>query len=250
MRIIRSAAFILILLFLIWNAGSVGYANLLSAYAARSLRMDAADAAVVLSDDAQNHLIRGGVHQTQGNFSSAVADYSRAAMLRPEDYVIWLNLAHARELSGDQEGAIAAASRAVILAPHYAKPHWQLGNLLLRAGRTEGAYSELRLAGSRNPALLPAFIDLVWHLSEGNTQLVTAAVAPHEINTYGALADYFRKRGKHEEAIFLFRDVASGKGGEFVAERRAYLAELLAAKQFTHAHALWAISHPPDPDGS
>lgn len=235
----------MILLFLIWSAGRVGYASLLSTYAARSLSLDAADMAVSLSSEAQNHLIRGGVHQAQGNFSSAAADYSRAAMLRPADYVVWLNLAHARELSGDQEGAIAAASHAVVLAPHYAKPHWQLGNLLLRAGRTEGAYSELRFAGSRNPALLPAFIDLVWRLSDGNTEFVTAAVAPHEANTYRGLADYFRKRGKHEDAIFLFRDAARTKGGELVAERREYLAELLAAKQFAHAHSLWAISHPP-----
>ncbi|HWN09157.1 MAG TPA: hypothetical protein VNO50_07825 [Pyrinomonadaceae bacterium] len=249
LRIIRSSAFILILLFLIWSAGRVGYASLLSTYAARSLRLDAADAAVSLSADAQNHLIRGGVHQAQGNFSGAMADYSRAAMLRPDDYVIWLNVAHARELNGDKEGAIAAASRAVVLAPHYAKPHWQLGNLWLRAGRTEGAYSELRLAGSRNPTLLPAFIDLVWQLSSGNVQAVLAAIDPRSAETYKALADYFRKRGKATEAIAMFRAAGYEAGEEVAAQRRAYLAELLTAKQFKLAHELWSIAHPPAPDG-
>jgi len=245
LRVIRGTAFGMMLLFLIWSAASAGYASLLSTYAARSLRLDAADASVSLNPDAQNHLIRGAVHQARGDLSKAVADYSRAAMLRPDDYIIWLNLAHARELSGDRENAIAAASHAVGLAPHYAKPHWQLGNLLLRAGRLEGAYGELRLAGSRNPALLPAFIDLVWQLSNGNTEFVTAAVAPHETNAYKELANYFRKRGKHEEAIFLFRDAARANEGNLVGGRREYLAQLLAAKQYAHAHSLWEISHPP-----
>ena len=248
LRIIRGTVFGVILVFMIWSAGRAGYASLLSTYAARTLRVDAADAAVSWNPDAHNHMVRGAVRQAGGDFAGAIADYSRAATLRSDDYVIWLNVAHARELSGDQEGAIAAGYRAVVLAPHYAKPHWQLGHLLLRAGRMEAAYSELRFAGSRNPALLPAFIDLVWQLSEGNTRLVTAAIAPRESISRRGLADYFRKQGEHEEAIFLFRDLGWEKGGEFAAERREYVAQLLAQKQFKHAHDLWMIAHPPDPD--
>ena len=250
LRVIRGTAFGLMLLFLIWSAGRAGYASLLSTYASRTLRMDAADAALSLNPDAQNHLIRGAVHQAQGDLLKAVADYSRAAMLRPEDYIIWLNLAHARDLSGDSEGAIAAASQAVGLAPQYAKPHWQLGNLLLRAGQSEDAYSELRLAGSRNPALLPAFIDLVWQVSGADATSVLTATAPRDHQTYKALADYFRKRGKPAEAIAMFRAAGIDAGEEVAKERRSYLAELLREKQFKYAHDIWMIAHPPDPDVS
>ncbi|MBC8030508.1 MAG: hypothetical protein H7Z16_10395 [Pyrinomonadaceae bacterium] len=250
MRIVRGTALVLILLFLISSAGRAGFASLLSAYAARSSELNAADAAVSLSpQDAQNHLIRGGVLQAKGDLASAVVEYSRAVSLRPDDYTLWLTLAHARELNGDKEGAITAATQAVGLAPHYAKPHWQLGNLLVRAGRVEGGFSELRLAGASSPALLPALIDLAWQLSNGNVQSVFRAVEPGSPETYKALADYFRKRGKTAEAIVMFGAAGNETANAIKEERRAYLAELLAAKQFKDAFSLWAIPHPPYPDG-
>jgi len=245
LRFVRGAGLFLILLFLIWGAGSAGFASLLSTAAARSGQLEAADAAVRLSPrDAHTHLIRGGVMQANGHLSAAVAAYSRAVSLRPEDYVLWLTLAHARELNGDKEGAIAAATQAVGLAPRYAKPHWQLGNLLIRAGRVDEGFSELRGAGASNPALLSAFIDLAWGLSGGNVQYVMQATEPRGPAAYSALAGYFKKRGLTTEAIAMFR--SAGDAAE--QERRTYLSELLAAKRFKDAHALWAIGHPRDPD--
>lgn len=249
LRVVRGAGLFLILLFLIWSAGRAGFASLLSAYAARSSQLQAADAAVGLSPrDAQNHLIRGGVLQANGDLSAAVAEYSRAVSLRPDDYVLWLTLAHARELNGDKEGAIAAATQAVGLAPRYAKPHWQLGNLLVRAGRVDGGFSELRVAGASNSALLPAFIDLAWRLSAGNVQYVLQATEPRDPEAYKALADYFKKRGKTAEAIAMFKAAGDEVGNAIAKQRSDYLAELLAAKQFKDAYSLWAIEHPPDPD--
>lgn len=245
LQVVRRAALFLTLLFLIWSAGRAGFASLLSAYAARSVRLDAADAAVSLSpNDAQNHFIRGGVLQSNGDLPGAISEYSRAVSLRPDDYVLWLTLAHARELNADKEGAIAAATYAVGVAPSYAKPHWHLGNILVRAGRVNEGFAELRLAGASNPDLLPAFIDLAWRLSGGNVEYVIRAAEPLAPQTHKALADYFRKRGQRAEAIAMFK----AAGNVTSEERRAYLAELLAAKQFRDGYALWVIAHPPDPD--
>lgn len=247
--VIRSAAVILILLLLIISAGSAGFASLQATHAARSGESQAADAAVRFSSrNAQNHLIRGGVLQRQGDLAGAMGAYSRAVSLRPDDYVLWLNLSHARELNGDREGAIAAARYAASLAPHYSKPHWQLGNLLVRAGRIDEGYRELRAAGRSNPALLPAFINLAWQLSRGDVQTVVDAAGPATPTGYKALADFFRKRGQTSEAIEMFRRIGAEPGEEIVQERRAYLAELLGAKDFKSAHALWRIAHQPDPD--
>lgn len=247
--VIRSSALIPVLSFLLISAGSAGFASLQATQAARSGQAQAADAAVRFSSrNAQNHLIRGAVFQREGDLASAVAEYSRAVALRPDDYVLWLNLSHARELSGDGEGAIDAASYASDLAPHYAKPHWQLGNLLVRAGRVDEGYSELRIAGTSNPALLPGFINLVWQLSRGNVQTVLEATSPETPAAYLALADVFRKRGQTNEAIEMFRRAGIEPGERVVHERRAYLAELLGAKDFKSAHSLWRITHPSDPD--
>lgn len=249
MRVVRVAALFMTLLFLAWSAGRAGFASLLATSAARSGHLNSANAAVTLSPhDAQNHLIRGGVFQASGDIANAVAEYSRAVLLRPDDYIPWLTLAHARELNGDREGAIEAATHAVGLAPHYAKPHWQLGNLLVRSGRVDEGLSELRAAGSRNPNLLPGFIDLAWQLSDGNVKTVLLAADPSTPETYKALAVYFRKRGKTAEAVAMY--AAAGKADKSIAEdRRAYLTELLAAKEFKAASVLWAIAHPPDPNG-
>src|SRR5712664_2657446 len=134
-QLAKSAGLVMILLFLIWTAGRAGFASLLSAYAARTNQLAAANAAVTLSPrDPEAHYIRAAILEASDDLSTATAEYMRAVSLRPDDYVLWLSLAHARELNGDMPGAIAAAKQAVQLAPYYAQPHWQLGNLLVRAG--------------------------------------------------------------------------------------------------------------------
>jgi hypothetical protein len=137
--------------------------------------------------------------------------------------------------------AVAAARQATQLAPYYAQPHWQLGNLLVRAGRAEEGFGELRLAGASNPKLLPPIIDLARQLSQGNVQFVIQAVQPDTPSAYQALADYFKKRGQEAEAIAMLRAAGS------IAEdyRRQYVNELLTAKRFADAYAIWSIGRPP-----
>jgi tetratricopeptide (TPR) repeat protein len=244
-------AMLLVFAFMILSAGRSGYARLLSAYAARSLQASVADTAVQFSpNDAQNHLIYGGVFQANGDFSSAVAQYSRAVSLRPDDYVLWLNLSHARELTGDKEGALSAAASAVALAPHYTKPHWQLGNLLIRDGRIEDGFSELRLATAHDPVLQPAIIDLAWQVFGGNVPAVLKVTDPRSPQTHKALADYFRRRGRTAEAIAMFEAAAAGGGKTLEPDRRGFLAELLDAKKFNEAFSLWTIAHPRGSGGS
>ena len=240
-----AAAVVLVLLVMIWTTGRAGFASLLSTYAARTNQLAAANAAVRLSpNDPEAHYIRGAVLEASDDLAAATAEYTQAVALRPDDYVLWLGLAHARELNGDMPGAIAAAGRAVQLAPYYAQPHWQLGNLLVRAGRQDGGFSELRLAGAGNATLLPAIIDLAWQLSRGDVAYVRQAIQPKSPEAYIALAEYLKKRGKPSEVVALLRDA----GSAVEDYRRQYLAELIAARRFPDAYALWSFAHPSDPD--
>lgn len=246
MQTARAAGLLLILLFLIWSASRAGFASLLSTYAARTNQPAAADAAVSLSpSDADAHQIRGAILEGNDDLAAAVEEYTQAVRLRSRDYVLWLNLAHARELNGDTDGAIAAAGQAVQWAPYYAQTHWQMGNLLVRAGRLDQGFSELRRAGESNPALLPSIIDLAWQMSSGNAEYVMKAIAPNRPDAYIALAEYFKKRGKVSEAISMIS--AAGSAAE--NDRRRYLAELISAKRFQDAHSLWSFAHPADPNG-
>jgi hypothetical protein len=168
----------------------------------------------------------------------AIAEYQQAALARPDDYVLWLSLARASELNGDTTGAAAAARQAVPLAPDYAEPHYQLGNILLRAGRRDEAFKELRLAGASNPTLLTGIIDLAWRVSGGDVQFVTQAIQPGTPAAYQSLGQYFRQRQEVAAAIAMY--LAAGNASE--EDRRSYLGELIATKRFKEAAALWKLA--------
>lgn len=233
---------LILFLLLIWFSARAGFASLLYTYAATSNQLAAANAAVNLSSgDPEAHYLRGAILEAGGDLTAAIAEYNEAILRRPDDYVVWLSLARAQELNGQALMATAAARQATQLAPYYAQPHWQLGNLLVRAGRTEEGFTELRLAGASNPRLLPPIIDLAWQLSQRNVQFVIQAIQPRTPADYQTLAEYFKKRGQEADAIALLRSAGN------IAEdyRRRYVDELLTAKRFADAHAIWSIGRPP-----
>ena len=75
---------------------------------------------------------------------------------------MWIELGNTREELGDNEGALAALDRAVRSAPYYAHPHWQRGNLLLRLGRYDEAFADLRQAAASNRKYFPNLMELAW----------------------------------------------------------------------------------------
>ena len=246
MRLAIAGCFLGIFLLLIWNAGRAGFSSLLSSYASMSNKIVPANAAVTLSPaNPDAHYLRGAMLAAAGYLPGAIHEYQEAALRRPDDYVLWLTLARALELNADVAGALAASRQAVQLAPHDARPHWLLGNLLLRAGQRDEAFRELRQAGASNPTLLPATIDLAWQLSGGDVQFVKQAIQPQTPEAYLALAQHFKKRRAVTEAIAMY--VAAGPAAQ--QERGSYLSELISAKRFPEAYALWSVDHPANPNG-
>ena len=241
MRFLILGSLFVIFTLLIWNAGRAGSSSLLSSYAAASNQIAAADAAIRLSEgDPDANYLRATILGANNDLIGAITEYNRAVSLRPDDYVLWLSLARARSLNNDTAGALAASREAVRLAPYYAQPRWQLGNLLLRAGERDEAFKELRMAAASNPSLLPAVIDLAWQLSQGDAQFVKQSIQPQTPETYLALAQYFRKRGVAVEAIGMY--VSAGDIGK--QDRGSYISELIVAKRFQEAYALWSINLP------
>ena len=238
-------AFLLVLLASIWTTGRAGFASLLYTFGARANQPAAADAAVNFSPrDAQAHYTRGALLEARRDLRGAANEYTAAVSLRPRDNFLWLALARVRELNGDRTGAIAAASEAVSHAPFYAQPRWQKGNLLIRAGRHDSGFSELRLAAESDSSLLPAVIDLAWQFAGNKSDYVIQAIQPRSPDAYKALAEYFQKQGNSEAATAMLE--AAGEPAE--TERRAYLAHLLAAKDFRNAFRLWSKRHQAGPD--
>src|SRR5881394_1829647 len=160
---------VLIMAGLMWGSSRVAVASFYAARAARETSTVDIDKAIALnSSDADSHLLRGAMLEARDDLPAAAREYERAIALRPRDYVLWLMYARGCELNGEREKAVAAARRAVPLAPFYAQPHWQLGNLLVRDGQTVEGFKELRLASSINSDFLGPVIDLAWQLSKGD----------------------------------------------------------------------------------
>lgn len=230
-------AFIIILLLLTWHSARSGLASLLTTSASSSNEVALANAAVHLHEnDPDAHYVRATI-LFASDLKAAIGEYEQAAFARPDDYVLWLSLARARELDGDTAGAVAAARQAVPLAPDYAQPHYQLGNILLRASQREEAFRELRLAGASNPTLMPGIIDLAWRVSGGSVEFVTKAIAPESSAAYQALGQYFRERKAVGAAIAMF----AAAGSASADDRLSYLRELVAVKRFNDAANLWTV---------
>ena len=223
-----------------WQAASTGRARTLAEDADQYDDASAADRAVSLSgSDAETHAARGGVFQRTGEYAQAVAEYRRAVSLRPRDYYLWMLLGVTEDQNGDQDAALLALRQSVALAPTYAKPRWQLGNVLLRAGEIDQAFAELRLAGADNSELLPNVIDLAWGIYHGDVDAVLTAVPPQTDAVRIALAIFFARHKQSAAAAnqFLSVDEASGLLPEVL------LRDLLAAGAFPDASRVWARIH-------
>jgi hypothetical protein len=230
---------LIILLAVTWRASQSGYGALLANYAAVTDQLSAATGAVGRDPrNADAHYIRATILEAS-DLRAAVTEHLNAVKSRPEDYALWLSLARANELFGTTESAIAAARQAALLAPAYSQPHYQLGNMLLRIGRTNEAFAELRRAAESDPALLPGIIDLAFRTSGGDAQFVLQALAPNTHEARITMANYFRVRDQVDAAIELY----TAAGTDAVKDRAYYVGQLISANKFKDAARLWAVDH-------
>ena len=220
----------------IWTAGRAGVSRLLSDQAMQnSLPTSANDAIRLSPSDPQAHYARALVLSRLGQGADAIREFERAAALRPSDYVLWLDLGSARERNHDHVGALAAFKEAARLAPGYARPRWEIGQLLLQADRRDEAFAELRRAVASRPALFLEVVDLAWKTYGGDATAVVGALQPQTGSDRLVLARFIAEHGKLNEAMDLFR-----AAGEIPDDgRRSFLTELLAARRFKEAHEVW-----------
>src|SRR5438093_13214231 len=225
---------------LLWYAALIGYARTLAKVAALTNIQAVAERSVELSPyDAETRFTRGELLVDSQTYDEAVGELANSPRLRPRDYYLWLELGIARDQAGDQEGALRALRQATSLAPAYANPRWQLGNLLLRMGQYDDAFAELRKASSSNPGLFPNVVDLAWGISQKDVASTEEAVAPHTDFEHMTLSGFFAKHGAFQAAINEFSLVKN----KTPDESQSLLNVLLDARAFDEAYAVWAPTH-------
>ena len=234
-------------LFSIQAAARFGLARVFTRYALLANSVSAADEAVRLSPfDPEVHHARATLLNRLQRPAEAAQALESALALRYRDDYLWIDLGNTREELGDANGALAALDQAVRWAPYYAHTHWQRGNLLLRMGRTNDAFTDLRSAASANQSYGPNLIDLAWGISAGD--LKTA-------ETLLDLDDDISRNAEDAKLLAFIHFLATkGKGKEAIAEihslhtelpvdtRNELVRLLFAAKSFTEAATLAGVS--------
>jgi tetratricopeptide (TPR) repeat protein len=162
-------------------------------------------------DDPQTHFTAGVFARndfSEEGLRETVREFERAVALSPLDYRLWMELGRAREQAGDREGGEAALRRAVALAPGYVMPRWYLGNLLLRAGRDEEAFAELRRAAESDREMRGAIFASVWSIYGGDVARVTAAVGDNPA-VRAELVTYLIAQKRTDDALRLWSSLSA-----------------------------------------
>lgn len=192
-------------LFLMQAAARVGFSRLLARYALIADSLPAADEAARLSpSDPEVHRARAAVLSRQQKHAEAVNTLEAALSLRHRDDLLWLALGNAREEAGDTNGALAAFDQAVRWAPHYAHTHWQRGNLLLRMGRTDEAFGQLREAAVANRDYFPHLIDLAWGISKGEAKRTEELIEIRDAHQRLAFVLFLAKKRNYPAAYGIW----------------------------------------------
>jgi hypothetical protein len=219
-------------------------ARLFSAVAIGQSRVDPADTAVrMYPADPEAHYTRALMLVNANRLEEAVTELREATRLRPHHYYQWLDLGVTLDRVGDQAGSVAALKESVRLAPKFAQPRWQLGNLFFRLGQYQEAFAELRVAAKSNPNLFQALMGLAWAAADGDVKTFETLVEPDTRERHFLIASFLANQRKGPEAARQIKE-----GGE-PAERwerdivNEAIVRLFLAEQFSDAWVAWSATH-------
>lgn len=219
------------------SAARFGFARLLGKYAVAANSVAAADQAVSLAPaDAEVHRARARVMNRLQRPVEARKSFEIASRLRNRDDYLWLELGSTRDELGDTAAALAAFEQAVRWAPHYAHTLWQRGNVKLRMGRYDEAFTDLRAAAASKNSLLPSLIDLAWGLSRGDVKTVEQLIQIDNDHERLALVQFLARKGKGSECLEQVRLLGTPLSEQ---NRFELVQQLIAAKAFHTAFELW-----------
>ena len=222
--------------FSIQAAARFGLARVFTRYALIANSVSAADEAVKLSpSDAEAHRARATILSRLQMPAEAAQSLGSALSLRYRDDYLWIELGNTREELGDANGALAALDHAVQWAPYYAHTQWQRGNLLLRMGRSNDAFAELRKAAAANPRYEPNLIDLAWGISGGDLKTTEVLLDLNDDAKRLALIRFLAHKGRGREVIDQIRSLKTALSTE---NKKQLTRQLFAAGAYTEAAIL------------
>lgn len=207
--------------------------------AAHTQFRDVADFAVDLAPgDPQAHYtsaVLAGRVFTPADSAQSLTEYETSVALAPNDYRLWLALGRAREQSGDQAGAERALRKALELAPNYSQVRWTFGNILLRKGKTDEAFAEIRRAAESDGAFVNPAIVTAWQIFDGNLAEIKRHIGDSkQINV--ALTVFLAGEKRFDEALEIWNALpAEEKKTIFKETGERLYKQMLEAKKYRAA---------------
>ncbi len=212
---------------------------LANAIAAQSPLREVAELSVNLApDDPQTHYALAVLDEKNflpEDLAKSLAEFEQAAALAPHDFRLWLAFGKARERGGDAAGAELALRKASELAPNYAQVQWTLGNVLLRRGKSEEAFAEIRRAAENDAAYRIPAVTTAWQIFDGDVAQIKQNFGNSNF-LKSAFAVFLAKQKQFDEAMDVWNSfIAAEKTTLFKQAGEELLKEMLAAKKFHFA---------------
>src|SRR6516164_3629957 len=106
--------------------------------------------AAIAQSSAVDYFNRGVIEKANGDFDSAIADYTRAIELDPTYAAAYSNRGNAKQAKGDLDGAIADCNRAIELDPKDSMAYFHRGIAKKAKGDLKAAVDDINGAIERN----------------------------------------------------------------------------------------------------
>lgn len=168
----------------------------------------------------------------------AIPEYEKAVSLSPNDYRFWISLGIAHERAGDPTKGEHAIRKAISLAPYYAVPRWYLGNLLVRNGKYDEAFEELRRASEANPDFVPQLFNMIWGVYGADYDSLSRALG-NRADARGHFAVYLLSRGRFDEGLRVWSTLTPTEKSDNRSIGESLVSSLVGARRFYDAMNVW-----------
>lgn len=218
-----------------------------NALTSRAADAEVADLAVSLAPgDPQTHYTSAVVRERSleaADSAKSLLDFETAAAISPNNYLIWLAVGRAREFAGDRDGAEKALMRARELAPAYSRVRWALGNVMLRQGKTEDGFAEMRAAASVDVSFADPLVFAAHQFYADDAAAQRAAVGDSSA-VLAALSKSLAGEKKFDAALETWRQIPNEESLKAADTGRAILGQMIAEKKFMAAMQIANLLQP------
>jgi hypothetical protein len=161
---------------------------------------------------------------------ASINAYEDVVRLSPNDYRWWIELGRAQEQADRAGSAEISLRHAVDLAPAYVFPRWQLGNFLLRQGRSDEAFAELRRTTENNVTYREQVFGVAWDYFNHDPARVESIIADGP-GVRASLALFYAARGAAVDSLRVWNTLTDEQKAENPQIAKT-IAQALTEKKF------------------